>query len=572
MRRTVRLVTLPLNRAKRDQIAGLERAYAEAKDRFLVLLAPTSKWRYLANKRGFRDFAKAEGFYPKDMNVHLVDQAAFDAVDTWVRHIESVVATSDLKARISRRFSGERRHYAYSLLKSYADVGSILRGEAPERPKITLSDTERACVCRFLHRRLRDAFEKAGNPWARLNRSFSLDEMMYSTWVVEQEQGRPARRQYVEIVGPEKNKRIVLPLAGISRVSGNIRVVMDEGSERAFVHVAYEITPLEKATGPKKALDWGITEVATDEDGARYGEGYGRALQGISDANTGKGRRRGKIWSLTKAEAEPKKARRIAKRNLGTKKQARRREGGQASLRTITGAALKEIVYGEGNHTRARGAVPQHPGERPSLIVHEDLSHLRGKARSKKLSRLASAWMRSELEGRMTVHAYRGCSPTKAVNAAYTSQTCPEPGCGYVSSENRNGDGFHCRNPHWDCGRQGGADQVAAMNLASRASDHEITLFTPHTEVRRILEVKFQRRTESRTGGASVPSGTAGNGVRTRIAEGMATTHGRTPSRPRRHQSDVGGAGNAGADSRSPVHTARTGETQRLESEKKRNA
>ena len=154
---------------------------------------------------------------------------------------------------------------------------------------------------------------------------------------------------------------------------------------------------------------------------------------------------RGRLRAITKRQAGSKKARRIARHNLGTKKQA---------LRTLTGQAAKEIVYGEGNRTRVRGQVLQHP----LLIVYEDLSHLRGKAKSKKLSRLCSAWMRSELEGRMMVHAYRGRSPMKAVNAAYTSQTCPKPECGYVSSTNRNGDRFHCRNPHWDCNWQGDAD------------------------------------------------------------------------------------------------------------------
>ena len=217
------------------------------------------------------------------------------------------------------------------------------------------------------------------------------------------------------------------------------------------------------------------------------------------------------------------------------------------------------------------GRVAESPDRRPSLLVHEDLSHLRGKAKSKKLSRLCSAWMRSETEGRMTVHAYRGCSPTKAVNAAHTSQACPEPSCGHVHEDNRSGDRFHCRNPHWDCGHQGDADQVAAMNLSRRVGDHEIALYTCYTEVKRILEARFQRRLESRTGGTGVSSGTTGNGVRTRVVEGEATAHGRTPSKPP-SSSHVGGAASTGADSPSPVHTARTGETQRLESDKKRSA
>ncbi len=245
MRRTVRLATLPINGRKRDQIREVAHTYARVKDRFLLALAPASMWRHLASKQRFRDWAKTQGLYPDGVNVHLVDQAAFDAVETWVRHIESVIATSNLKAKIWRRFTGAQRHYAYSLLTNYADIGAILQGEAPERAKIQVDDAE-------------------------------------------------------------------------------------------------------------------------------------------------------------------------------------------------------------------------------------------------------------------------------------------------------------------------------------RASDREITLFTCHTEVKKILSERFQRRSESRTGGASVPLGTASDGVRARIAEGEATAHGRTPSRPRRSNQDMGGIV-TDADSQSPVHTARTGETQRLESDKKRS-
>ncbi len=79
----------------------------------------------------------------------------------------------------------------------------------------------------------------------------------------------------------------------------------------------------------------------------------------------------------------------------------------------------------------------------------------------------------------------------KAVNAAYTSQTCPKPSCGYVSRDNRRGDAFHCRNPHWDCNRRGDVDHVAAMNLKLRIKDREISRFTPYKDVKEILNERF---------------------------------------------------------------------------------
>ncbi len=74
----------------------------------------------------------------------------------------------------------------------------------------------------------------------------------------------------------------------------------------------------------------------------------------------------------------------------------------------------------------------------------------------------------------MVVHASIGGVDAKTVNAAYTSQTCPGPTCGYVSRDNRQGDKFHCRNSYWECNSHGDADHVAATNLLSRLDDREI--------------------------------------------------------------------------------------------------
>ena len=135
----------------------------------------------------------------------------------------------------------------------------------------------------------------------------------------------------------------------------------------------------------------------------------------------------------------------------------------------------------------------QLPSQRPREIIIEDLSHLQGKARSKKISRLCSSWARNENQERITVHAYVGGSGIKTVNAAYSSQTCPDPGCGYVHRDNRHGDMFHCRNPYWECNWQGDVDHVAAMNIKSRIEDHQINRFTPFGEVKKILEERFLR-------------------------------------------------------------------------------
>ena len=128
MKRTVRLATLALDAGKRAELRSVITTYAEVKRGFVRLLHSSASWRHLDDKRGFRDWAKAEGFYPEGVNVHLLDQATFDAVDSCIRHIESCVAIADIKARIWRRHSDEdERHYAYGLGEHAQRVADGLR-------------------------------------------------------------------------------------------------------------------------------------------------------------------------------------------------------------------------------------------------------------------------------------------------------------------------------------------------------------------------------------------------------------------------------------------------------------
>jgi putative transposase len=111
MKRTVKLASLPLNQRKQADLRQVMDSYAAAKRVFVAVLRQPSMWQYLDDKRKFRDWAKQQGLYPPGVNVHLVDRAAFDAVDTCVRHLASIVATSSLKAKIWRRYpNGAERH------------------------------------------------------------------------------------------------------------------------------------------------------------------------------------------------------------------------------------------------------------------------------------------------------------------------------------------------------------------------------------------------------------------------------------------------------------------------------
>jgi putative transposase len=282
MKRTVRLATLPLNAGKQTELRSVIAVYADAKRGFVRLLHPTGVWHHLDDKRGFRDWAKAEGLYREVVNVHLVDQAAFDAVDTCIRHIESCVAITNIKARIWRRFTDEdERRYAYACLVRYCALGEIMAGGTPDLDVGDLAPDRQAKVTRYLHRVMRKAL---GGTWpaVKLARSMALDETLYSVFFAERPDRGPNLGQYVSVVGTKPLHRIVLPLTGVSRVSGNIKVVLDDDLDRAAIHVAYDLGSLGEATGPEKSIDWGATEVCTDNDGKKYGDGYGTALTSMA--------------------------------------------------------------------------------------------------------------------------------------------------------------------------------------------------------------------------------------------------------------------------------------------------
>jgi putative transposase len=307
MKRTVCLATLPLNPGKRAALREVLGLYANAKRSFITALRSPSMWHHLDNKRGFRDWAKAQGLYPPQTPVHLVDQAAFEATEICARYIESVLARAQVKARIRRRFTDEaERHYAYACLARYGALGAIMCGATPDLSAGGLCKDRRAAVTRYLHRVLRKALPEEEWPTVRGARSMSLDDTLYSTFAKERPGKQPERRQYVSVVGPRLRERIVIPLAGVSRISANIRVVLDEGEERAFIHVAYEAKPLPGgACGDDRAIDWGISEVCTDDAGKKHGGDYGRVLEKATDQRNATGKARGKLPRLQGAALTP---------------------------------------------------------------------------------------------------------------------------------------------------------------------------------------------------------------------------------------------------------------------------
>jgi IS605 OrfB family transposase len=179
------------------------------------------------------------------------------------------------------------------------------------------------------------------------------------------------------------------------------------------------------------------------------------------------------------------KARRMRRHNLRQEKQRRRRASERAALKDQVNAAVKDLFASSPDVSR---------------IAVEDL-WFRGKAfRTATLNRRLLRWMKGHLQRRLMYVAELNGVELVAVNAAYTSQTCPR--CWFTASTNRTADRFECRS----CGYTGSADAVAATNVLRRGSDPVITRFTPKRIVKRILEERWRSaRIGSAWGSNEVP-------------------------------------------------------------------
>lgn len=466
MQRTVRQKSLPLNTGKWAKLVETVEAYARQKDAFLVEYAHIKYLHYLGDKRFLRDELVSYGFAsPFGLQARMWKLALEDALYTLERQWEAAIeAVKNLVAH-HEGFREEEKHYAFWLLykprkgsRDWKRIQAIFTGEDITEENINLDASGRSRVRRYLKRVFRRVLGR--RPQVRQARSFALDQQMYRVFTAE-------GRQYVSVTTLEPGQRVVIPLAGHHAVEGNLRVVLLPDERAVEIHISLD--PRVYTAGEEEVgIDLGVTEVFTDDAGQKYRPEYGEALQRMSDCILDKGRKRQKLWALYRRyrEEDPAKARRIRMHNLGFAKQRRKHQKYRRRCENEINRAFNELFK-----TR-----------RPKVIAYEDLSHLRGKAKSRGLSRKISLWMRRITKERLEYKGYiYSVVELGPVNSAYASQECPV--CHWVDPQNRNGDVFKCRK----CDFTADADQVNAINVKGRLHDEEITRYTPYRKVKEIL-------------------------------------------------------------------------------------
>nr|WP_276977779.1 hypothetical protein [Ferrimicrobium acidiphilum] len=320
----------------------------------------------------------------------------------------------------------------------------------------------------FLHRQMRRHL-KHGH--SKVNNQFIVRPDKYHTEIVDgklvvviniaAKYGQPIR-----LVTTTNGKSVDLSGKNITNI------VKDDVTE---IHYAFK-KPLGRPRGTEViAVDKGYTEAFVDSDGDEYGIGFGKVMTEYSDKTSKTNKSRNRLYALEQKHREAggrtAKADHIKTNNLGTKKINARRSKAQNRIRNMVLQAVHSVV------------------DKVGVVVSEDLSRPIAKRRPwKKCNRRMSAWARGTLAEALESITQQRKARHVLVNAAYTSQMDSNT---HLLEGRRVGDKFYCAN-----GDVLQADFNAALNLLHRYSDQEITLYTPHKEVRRVLLARSSGATE----------------------------------------------------------------------------
>jgi putative transposase len=470
--RTTKRYSLPVNQGKWQELLKIARLYRDEKNFHLNYYNIAS--HYITDKSNIDEqmrLVKAKFTSPNGLQARqwkIVQKSAYQTVDRYWCAL--AVEIKSLIGPHKSVWSDAEMHYAYWLAYSGKRLAELVHGKAPVPDKFDVSYPEQKRVRNYLRRIVRR--KRGERPVAKKTRSFELDGDMYSIFDKETlriENGKPItnKSQFIKIMGLKPRKQVVIPLTGYAHFRGNIKIILDFHKQRIEVHTLTDLPTFEIEEGKIVSLDAGTTEVFMDENGNAYEPTFGKTLLAASKQTNKTGKARNKLHALKKSSSKHK-ARRIAKFNLGKNKLRERRRKAKIRIEQQISQAIHRVVK----------------DRKPSVIVTEHLD-IRGKAKSKGMSRLVNYWMRGSLKERLEFLALAEGFRHKQVNPAYTSQMCPT--CLFVHKDNRKGDMFQCLN----CGHTDHADRVAAINLRARYYDKEITIYTPKLIVKSILQSRF---------------------------------------------------------------------------------
>lgn len=242
--------------------------------------------------------------------------------------------------------------------------------------------------------------------------------------------------------------------------------------------------PRQAKLTPVEGIDAGVSEVFTTTGGRRFGAGQYEKIAARAERDHARGKARNKLRAvrdrhLARAAAAAKtsdtslaraaraKAARIQQHNLGCDKLTYQRAHDRAVTKDTVYQAVHDLV------------------DTTAHIVAEDLRGLRGKSKfGRAANRVYAAWQRSFLADALASVPSRRGSAVTLVNPAYTSQQVHR--CGHLGV--RRGKNVYCQTA--GCPQQGivfDTEINAARVIRDRATDLQISRYTPKHEVKRIV-------------------------------------------------------------------------------------
>jgi IS605 OrfB family transposase len=366
--------------------------------------------------------------------------------------------------------------------KIYARAG----GDKPERKRLLgLARKGRWREDPWLARQCRDAFV-GKRPRPRRSGRIVADNCSYD--VQRDERGRV----WLAVMTPTRGARLRLNLGMLPDElvpTSTIEISRDgPGDWRVIAAYAAHRVASSRPKQPDPArvegIDAGVSEVFTTTDGRRFGAGQYERVAARAERDCARGKARNKLRAVrdrqlaraaaaaktgdaTAARAARAKASRIERHNLGHAKLTRQRARDRAVTKDTVYQAVHDLV------------------DTTAHIVAEDLSGLRGKSKfGRTASRVYAAWQRSFLTDALASVPSRRGSAVTLINPAYTSQQVHP--CGHLGI--RRGKKVHCQTA--GCPQQGivyDTEINAARNILARATDPQISRYTPTHEVKRIL-------------------------------------------------------------------------------------
>ena len=360
------------------------------------------------------------------------------------------------QSKRNNNLSDDDRHYINYVLKFDSYYARVLTGGKLEIPE---AFKDKDLNYRYLNNLIRRYTRKykGSIPRSNIGRSFSVDTGLYSY-----------KSKCINITSTVKGQRLAIELTDSNHYDRTMTVHLK--GNHIEIHCPLKVRKKSNCNQNIIGVDKGYRHLFAVSSGNFYGKNLNDFLSKETERLSKVNSQRNRFYALYnqyKKDGNIKKADNILKCNLGKLKYNHNRKKHDQNVKSYINHSLNSLIQ----------------NERPKEIVMEKLDFARWDDRyPKSVKRKLSRWIKGYIKERLEYKCDLNRIEYTYINPAYTSQVCNI--CG--SFGKRNGDLFKCSY----CGETH-ADLNAAINILNRKYDEHITLYTPYTKVRNILEKRI---------------------------------------------------------------------------------